>query len=191
MMRYAVRTVAWKPERLENVEVMRRCVPHLEVFVDHVGDGYANFFNVCAAINDTGGVVLEDDVGLCRDFMRRIEGVIQEKGADMVINFFERPKVNFETELVAGSKFFWMQCVYLPPGLPEKIMAYHDEFKRTRPKKWFGMATDCLVAYTLVKEKMRYWRIRPTLVQHLPFPSVIGNRPCNRQTPYFIDDLEA
>jgi hypothetical protein len=45
-------------------------------------------------------------------------------------------------------------------------------------------------AYALVKEKMKYTRVRPCLVQHLPFDSVIGKRPNNRQTLYFIDDLE-
>jgi len=186
-MRYAVRTVAWSPERQANVAILKRQLPELEVFTDTIGDGYALFFEVCHAINETGGVVLEDDVQLCQNFKARLESVVADKGANQVISFFERPKVAFETGYVGGSNFFWMQCVYLPTGLPEKIIGYHDQFKAERPKEWAGMATDRLIAYALVKERLKYWRIRPTLVQHLPLPSVIGNRPTNRQTPYFID----
>lgn len=189
-MRYTVRTVAWDETRLRNIEVMKKQIPELEVFVDEVGDGYANFFRICESINETGGLVLEDDVQLCRNFKRRIEAVIRDKGADQVISFFERPKVNFETSYMPGSQFFWMQCLYLPPILPVKIVGYYEEFRENEPQKWTGMATDCLVAYALKKEKMRYWRIRPSLVQHLPFKSVIGSRSTKRQTPYFIDDLE-
>jgi len=188
-MRYAVRTVAWSPERRENVALLKRQLPQLEVFTDQVGDGYAIFFDICRAINDTGGVVLEDDVQLCRDFQPRLEAIVADKGHDQVISFFERPKVKFETGYVGGSNFFWMQCVYLPAGLPAKIVASHDQFKAERPQQWGGMATDRLIAYTLIQERMKYWRIRPTLVQHLPLPSVIGNRPSNRQTPYFIDEV--
>lgn len=190
-MRYAVRTVAWAADRQANIEVMRRQIPHLEIFTDAVGDGFQNLFDICRAINHTGGVILEDDVQLCRDFTARLEAVVANKGADQVISFFERPKVNFPTGCVGGSNFFWMQCVYLPAGLPEKIIGYYEQFKTERPQQWQGMGTDRLIAYTLVKERRKYWRIRPTLVQHLPLPSVIGNRPTNRQTPYFVDDLEA
>ena len=83
-----------------------------------------------------------------------------------------------------------MQCIYLPPLLPMKIQAYYEEFRETQPEKFKGMATDCLIAYALTKMRIKYWRIRPCLVQHLDFPSVIGSRPANRQTPYFIDDLK-
>ena len=83
----------------------------------------------------------------------------------------------------------WTQCEYLPPHLGHKMREYYDEFKTARPKRWRGAAYDLLTAYVLTKEKTKYWRIRPCLVQHLDFPSLIGNRPKNRQTPYFIDDL--
>jgi GR25 family glycosyltransferase involved in LPS biosynthesis len=169
---------------------MKSEIPELEVFTDSIGDGYGIFFEICRAINETGGVVLEDDVKLCKNFKSRLESIVGEKGRNEVISFFERPKKKLQTAYVGGSNFLWMQCIYLPPLLPKKIIAYHDEFKTNRPDQWTGMATDMLIAYTLVQEKIKYWRIRPTLVQHLPFDSVIGSRPRNRQTHYFIDDIE-
>lgn len=189
-MRYMVRTVTWSPERQANVEQMQRQIPALEVVLDEIGDGYASFFEACHRLNSTGGVLLEDDVLLCRNFPERVEVIIAEKSTDRLISFFERPKIDLSTQLVAGSQFMWMQCIYLPPGFPQQCINYYDEFKMTRPQHWAGMATDRLIAYVLTKLNLKYWRIRPTLVQHLPFRSVIGSRSTKRQTPYFIDILE-
>ena len=188
-MRFVVRTVDFDKTRLNNVEKLKKEIPNLEVYVDTERDSYKAFMNVCDMIDDTGAVILEDDVKLCDGFCEKIESIIAEKGMDKVFNFFEKPKCYFKTSYVGGSQFLWAQCIYLPPHLGHKMREYYDEFKTLKPKKWQGMATDCLVAYVLTKEKIKYWRIRPCLVQHLDFKSAIGNRPTNRQTPYFIDDL--
>ena len=190
-MRYIVRTVNFDSKRATNVEILKSQIPNLEVCVDTERDSYKSFLKMCDMLDDTGGVTLEDDVLLCKDFCLRIEKVIDEKGHDQVINFFERPKTYFCTSLVGGSQFLWGQCIYFPKGIGHKMREYYQEFKEMRPNKWKGMATDCLVAYVLTKEKMKYWRVRPCLVQHLDYPSAIGRRPTNRQTPYFIDDLES
>lgn len=189
-MRYIVRTVDFDDKRKANVEELKKQIPNLEVFVDTKHDGYESWFCACEMLHETGGVILEDDVFLCKNFCERIEKIIEEKGTENVINFFEKPKKYFKTSLEGGSKFMWTQCVYLPPFLGNKMRETFEEFKTKRPKKAQGMAYDCLTAYVLSKLKMKYWRIRPCLVQHLPFQSVIGWRPCNRQTLYFIDDLE-
>jgi hypothetical protein len=190
IMRYIVRTVDFDETRLKNVEILKEQIPNLEVYVDHDRDSYKSFLAVCDLVDSTGAVILEDDIKLCRNFCSRIERIISEKGHDKVYNFFEKPKTYFKTSYVGGSGFLWGQCIYFPSGLPSKMRKYYDEFRTTRPKKWQGMATDCLVGYVLSKERVKYWRIRPCLVQHLDYKSVIGNRPTNRQTPYFIDDLE-
>lgn len=190
-MRYVVRVVAWRPDRIANVEVMREQIPHLETVTDAVGDGYASFFEACRLINNTGAVLLEDDAILCQRFTQRVEHIIRTHGNGAeVVNFFEKPKVPIGRGFIGGSNFASMVCVYLPPGLPARIADYHDEFKLTRPGEWTGMATDMLIKYALVKERRKYWRIRPALVQHSLFKSSIGHRALDRQTPFFIDDLE-
>ena len=186
-MKVVVRTVDFCETRNKNVEILKKEIPQLEVVVDHEKDGYKSFLKACKILNDTGGILLEDDVLLCENFLEKIENIVQEK--DTVYNFFEKPKTYFKTSKVGGSNFLWMQCVYIPPKFGEKCINLYEEFKLNKPKKWQGMATDCLIAYVLTKYKMKYWRIRPCLVQHLPFKSVIGKRPTNRQTPFFIDDL--
>lgn len=185
-----IRTVINNKERNDNVNIIKTKISNLEIYIDRRLNSYTSFINVCKLINDTGSVILEDDVEICDDFCLIIEDIINKKGRDKVFNFFEKPKSLFPTSYVGGSNFFWMQCIYLPPKVPEKIIKYYDEFKNTQPKKWQGMATDRLIQYALVKEKIKYWRIRPCLVQHLPFKSVIGSRPINRQSPYYIEILK-
>lgn len=188
-MRYIVRTVDFKPERLENVELLKTIIPQLEVIVDTQKDGYKSYFKGLELLNDTGGVFLEDDVLLCKDFMNRIESIINHKGCLELYNFFENPKVPSITSYRGGSKFFSCVCSYIPKGFADLVIKEYDVFKRDKPSLHQGMATDRLVPYVLVKNKIKYWHIRPCLVQHLAFKSAIGNRPTNRQTTFFIDDL--
>lgn len=188
-MRYIVRHVSWSPERDVVVESMKREIPNLEVFVDRHHDWYRAFFDVCDMINSTGAVLLENDVLLCRNFRERIEAIIDEKGKDEVISFFEKPKVWLPTAYVGGSNFSWMQCLYLPPGVPGRARQYLDEFRTNRPKQFRGVSVDIFLSYVFVKEKIKYWRIRPCMVQHLDLRSLSGHA-AKRETVFFVDDLE-
>lgn len=185
---YIVRTIDWDQQRLANVETLKEQIPDLKVFVDSVGDWYGTFFEACAQINDTGAVLLEDDIQLCRKFCIRAESIITGFGIDKVYNFFEKPKVWLPQKYIGGSNFLWMQCIYLPPGLPGKMKPHFEIFKKTKPHRFHGLSVDAFISYVLVQEKIKYWRIRPTLVQHLPFKSTTHHAD-GRQTPYFIDDL--
>lgn len=185
-IKYFVRHCPWMEDRVKNIERMKRTIKDLIVIEDVDRDGYKSFIRACKEMNDTGGILLEDDVELCDGFLTLSSDIVKEKG-ESLISFFERPKTALGTKLVGGSNFLWMQCIYMPPQLPNKICAYYEKFLEERPIKAKGMATDCLIAYALTKLKLKYWRIRPTLVQHLPFESAIGKRPKNRQSPYYID----
>jgi len=188
-MRYIVRHVSWSPERDAVVESLKLEIPNLEVYVDRDHDWYKAFFDVCDMIDSTGAVLLENDVALCRNFCSRVEEIIEEKGRDKVISFFEKPKVFLPTAHVGGSNFSWMQCLYLPPGAPGKTRQYFDEFRTTRPKDFYGVSVDLFLRYVFVKEKIKYWRIRPCMVQHLDLKSLSGHA-SRRSTIFFIDDLE-
>lgn len=188
--RYVVRHVSWSPERDLVVESMKQEIPNLEVYTDVFHDWYRAFFDVCDMIDETGAVLLENDVLPCKDFRNRVEAIIQEKGKDKVISFFEKPKTWLSTAYVGGSNFSWMQCLYLPPGVPGKAQRYFDEFRTTRPKQFKGVSVDIFLRYVFVKEKIKYWRIRPCMVQHLNLRSLAGHS-SNRNTIFFVDDLEA
>lgn len=188
-MRYILRTVSWRPERLENVERLKLAIPSLKIIVDEVGDGYRTFLEALAKINATGGVLIEDDALLCKGFCERVEKIIDECGQGEVINFFDLRKAEFSTRRFPGRQFWSTLCIYLPPVLPGIIAANYEEFRDNHPKSWAGMATDSLIAYVLQKERLQYWKVRPNLVDHLPFKSVIGPRSTKRQSKYFVDDL--
>lgn len=188
-MKYIVRTVSWVDERLRNVEVIKSVIPDIVVLTDTKRDGWNTYFEAMRMLNETGGVLLEDDVILCKGFKERIEGVISQKPDDL-INFFERPKVSWcTTKYVGGSQYSSNLCTYYPPNLPIEFLKEYKNFRESKPDKHMGLGYDCLMAHTLVKLKRKYWRIRPCLVQHSMFKSTINNRALDRQTDYFIDDL--
>lgn len=189
-VRYIVRTVDFAKDRLENVAELKRRIPQLEVDIDTIHDCYKSLFRTCDSISEEGGVIIEDDVVLCRNFMERVEGVIAEKGPENLISFFEKPKVNLVTRFCPGAEFLWSQCVYYPPKFNELFHKHWETFQRDEPRLARDMHYDCYIRYVLKKEGMRYWRIRPTYVQHLDFKSAISPRSTKRQTSYFIDDVE-
>lgn len=188
--KFIVRTVDFSKERIENVQILKEQLPELIVLTDKNRNEYSTLFEAFEAINNTGGVLFEDDVKLCSNFKQRINNKIFEKGTDKIINFFERPNVYIKEEYVRGSLFFWMQCVYLPPELPVKLIKHFDGFKVYSNGKTRG-APDWFLQYAFMKENVKYWRIRPCLVQHLDFKSTFGGRSKKRITPFFVDDLEA
>ena len=75
-MRYVVRTVSWDKKRAENVSKLKKILPNLEVYVDNKRDSYRSFLTVCSNINDTGAVVMEDDIELCVNFKTLVEDII-------------------------------------------------------------------------------------------------------------------
>lgn len=189
-MRYIIRTVDFATDRLKNVEEIKKQIPEAEVDVDTIHDCYKSLFRACDMISETGGVVLEDDVVLCRNFKARVEPIIQEKGVNNVISFFEKPRVKLETKFCAGGEFLWSQCVYFPPKFNELLHKHWERFQIVEPRLARDMHYDVYIRYVLKQEKMKYWRIRPTYVQHLDFDSAISPRSHKRQTYYFIDDVE-
>lgn len=188
-MEYVVRTVDFSLERLRNVDKLKSQISNLLIVIDKDKDWYKSFFNACDMLDKTGGIFLEDDIILCKNFCQRIEFIINQKGKDRVYNFFEKPKNWLPMAYLGGSNFLWMQCIYLPPGLPGRMYQYFEEFKNEKPKKFYGLSVDAFISYVLTQEKMKYWRIRPCLVQHSEFKSTTFHAK-GRQTPYFVDDLE-
>lgn len=132
---------------------------------------------------DDDCVILEDDLILCRDFKNRIEKVISEH-SDEVINFFFNPNVYFKSGRIGI--FFWNQCVYYPKQII-KLMA---ENLRGMYNKNPNMHHDLLEGFLFGRFKIKNYRYRPCLVQHLDFDTLIQDKPSGRRTPYFIDYLD-
>lgn len=183
------------PQRRENVEIMKSQIPNL-VIKDCQKPGLFEQAVACWQLEEEydGIVILEDDVKLCENFQERIMKAI-EKRPDESISFFESAcsKKPLHSEYRAGSRFAWMQCRYYPAKIA-KILCKKEEYEYFMEnwKKYTSVWSYPIDTYASVvfrRHKLKYYMQLPFLVQHLPFPSAVGNRPLNRQTKYFIDDV--
>lgn len=143
-----------------------------------------SFIEQLEIISEYDAIFLEDDIQLCRDFVKRIEEVIK-KYPDRIINFFTDPSHWFETK--DAQTFYFNQCTYYPKGLAKKLAAEMRKIEEENPGKF---QYDVLESKALHIMNIKHIQYRPCLVQHLDFKSLVGNRDNYRITPYFIDYLD-
>ena len=183
------------PQRRENVEAMKKQIPNL-VVKDCQEPGLFEQAIECWQLEDEydGIVILEDDVQLCENFMERIMTAIEER-PDESISFFESAcsKKPLHSEYRPGSKLMWMQCRYYPAKIA-KLLCKQEEYEYFK-ENWRKYTTawsypiDTYASVVFRRHKLKYFMKLPFLVQHLPIRSAVGNRPTNRQTKFFIDDV--
>lgn len=196
---YAVLCSEGNAERMRNVSKMLGALPEMKVFMsnrENVFKNHIRLFKLGAESGADGIVILEDDVQLCRDFKNRVESLVAEH-KDEVVSMFESAlaKGELKSEYRAGGKFNWCQCNYYPKDVCEKLAdtemlnRFTKWFFETRKEPW-NYPIDTYIAYVLSQYKMRYWMQVPFLVQHLAIKSNFKGRPLNRQSKFFIDDME-
>ena len=143
----------------------------------------------------SGVVMMEDDAILCENFRKRFDNVIKDHGSDM-IQFFEKPmaKTMPKRGFAKGSEFFSAVCYYMPSEFTDVFCSDYwvKRFKEYYPtlKQPWNYPIDTYIQYVLKNNKMIYWREVPFLVQHSLLKSNFKGRAINRQTKFFIDDLE-
>lgn len=187
--------VADNPQRLANVEIIKKEIPNLHIYKGDNDNMFNKYIN-CFKIEDKydGVVVLEDDIQLCKNFYFIINSIINNNPKD-IISFFEKPnsKKELKTSYCNGYEFLYNQCNYYPKNICELMLKEENlnDFKNnyfTKYKVWIA-PIDIYIAFVLDKYGIKYLMKLPFLVQHLPFKSILGNRSTKRQTKYFIDDL--
>lgn len=183
-------------QRIKNVDLMKKNLLDLSVKMSGREKLFENFINVFNIENDSIGLVfLEDDVQLCKDFQNRCENLIKSRPNE-VISMFESAcsKRELHSEYRSGRVYQWNQCNYFPKFVCNELAKENNvlEFKEWYKKhyKVWAYPSDTYIAYVLSKMKLKYWMQVPFLVQHLDFKSTLGNRPTNRQSRFFIDDME-
>lgn len=170
------------PERRQNVQYLTQHIPNLEVLWDDKHEG--NFIQWCKAAELVagGGLIIEDDIVLTKNFVDKVDKAIAEKGS-YLIQFFSMRK----DDILVGSRwdnnFLMNQCAYYPPGLTPKILEYKTVFKNK------GIApSDSMVCAAMKDMRQRYWIHVPSLVDHLMMPSTIDKRRSSkRQAKVFLD----
>lgn len=196
-IKYAVLCSEGNVERMENTVRMKSSLPKLQVIFanrQNVFDKHIELFEIEDEYD--GIVILEDDVLLCNDFKNKCEAVI-EKHIDEVVSMFESAlsKSELHSEYRRGGRFAWNQCNYYPKSVckllsDEGMMPKFKNYFYTKLNEPWNYPIDRYIAFVLGYHGLSYWMEVPFLVQHMSIKSNFKGRPINRQSKYFIDDME-
>lgn len=127
---------------------------------------------------------LEDDVILCKDFLKEVKKAI-DKNPCKVITFFTLKNVN-ETKEMNGRTFCMNQCVYMPKWFNELLLKYYPYWIKTKRGIENQTGYDYMMADLLSIIKENYILYQPSLVQHREMKSRINpKRSTKRQTKNF------
>ena len=125
--------------------------------------------------SDCGHWHLEDDVILCKSFTARANKLINDQQSKIISGF----SLGLKSGDMSASSFLWGQCVYIPTGYGAMIAKFIDSWKRLSQHP---TGYDLAIRDFLVSIKERYWLESPSLVQHAPVKSLLGNRSTKRQS---------
>lgn len=162
-----------------------------ELLVDNKNDYMSSFINQLEQVSDCDAVLLEDDVWLCSDFLKKINEVIS-KFPDSIINFFTEPNRFFTSHF--DERLTYNQCTYYPHGvgklISKKMRTIYDYKIVSNPNYRFQY--DTIETEALRSLNLPVYIHRPCLVQHLDYKSLIQNnsiQSLSRTTIYFEDYL--
>jgi hypothetical protein len=129
-------------------------------------------------------VVLEDDVRLTDGWASKVEAVIAEHPDD-VIQFFSNRKADVTrgSRWEPGRSFLMNQCHYLPAGVAAELLEFSHGWRANNPQHPSGQ--DVATAAWMRRTGRQYWLHVPSLVQHMPWRSVLGTRSKGRQSRTF------
>lgn len=176
------------PKRAEIVRYLRAHIPNLQVVWDKKRCAAHTWQSTFKAAGAEPAVIVEDDIVLTKDFMRKLMAVI-DMYPDRFIQFHSRTKedITVGSRYRAGATFMNNQCLYYPAGLAAKILEYSEGHPLwvTNPS-----GTDAVTAAYLKDNKIRYWNHVPSLVDHLPVQSEIDSRRSKHRRSTTFQDPE-
>lgn len=145
--------------------------------------GMGNFFHALRLAGGDAALHMEDDIILTRNFMEKVNAVIDSVGSDKVIQFFSLKK----TESGWDTGFSMNQCFYLPAGnMGQELLQFAPGWLTANPKDQNG-GYDLLMGAYFKANKIRHWVSCPSLVQHRSDPSNLSPRSRFRQSASFVD----
>lgn len=195
-IKYAVLLSEGNEFRAINVDIIKEQIPELHVVVSNRENVFTNHLSLFNIEDEYDGIViLEDDVQLCKDFKNKLVAVLEQHPGE-VVSFFESActRGQLHSEHRKGRNFNWCQCNYYPRevakrlGDPEMLPRFEDYFYSKLNEPW-NYPIDRYIPFVLAYYKIDYWMEVPFLVQHLPLKSNFKGRPINRQSKFFIDDV--
>lgn len=170
-----VQAVPWEPTRAENAVRLAGQTSATVVWDEHCS-AYSTFLAVMAGMGDQPGILLEDDVVLTVGWREKVEAAVAQH-PDSVINFFntDRDDAALGTRWMDGKVYAANLCVYFPAGVAADFLRYVGEARTSYHEDYH----DLLFGRYLRRRNRPYLQHVPSLVQHLPGPSVV--RPDRRQ----------
>lgn len=196
-LKYAVLCSIGNEQRIQNVRKMKLAIPELYVVMAGREDCFQKHLDLLNIEDEYDGIVIfEDDVQLCKHFKERLINVLSGHEHE-VVSMFESAcsKKPLKSEYRNGRMFAWNQCNYYPKEIarkladPDNLEGFVKYFYEKRNEPW-NYPIDIYIAWVLGGLNIHYWMSVPFLVQHLDMQSNFPGRPTNRQSKYFIDDLE-
>lgn len=161
------------------------------IVVEDTGDGAMKTFIKCLSTPNGDMLYLEDDAILCKNFIVKVEDILDKLGRDNIVQFFSLKKVIDKTTLMSGGSYCGNVCLFIPNKIRNEIVEFYEEWKDSEVGTKNPTAMDYLVRDYLKKTKQKYYLIIPNLVQHQVGKSVIDpRRSSKRQSLYFINDEE-
>ncbi len=170
-------------ERKLDKSIDRELNGNYTLLVDKEHKPIESFINQLRIISDYDAILLEDDVILCKDFLKEATKVIA-KWKGLIINFFTNPHKYFTTYLGLGC-FTYNQCTFYPKGVAKEIADIADKIKR--PYNQY----DSLVNLAMHELDLYHVKYRPCLVQHIDNGTLIQKSNLNnRRCIWFKDYLD-
>lgn len=155
-------------------------LPQSVIYADTVNNPKETFI---ASLDQTiGHWHLEDDVILAPDFKKRIKNI--HNCDDIFISGFDRRKWNgyCENIYMSASQFIANLCVYIPGKYCKKLYEFAYNWEGWNKHK---TGFDLCIRDFLIKNKLKYLLIRPSLVDHAQVKSELGSRSKYRQSSSF------
>ncbi len=131
-------------------------------------------------------VLIQDDARPCENFLKGLERALEHVPADVVVSAYlgTGRNVPIRWEALAGAagkagarwvrstKLMWGVCIALPVPLIPEMIAYAD--------RRAGVPDDMRVAGWAERTRREVWYTWPSLVDHLPVPSITKHRAPDR-----------
>jgi hypothetical protein len=158
-MEWIMMTLAGKRSVSEYV----KAIPWLKLSIDYEGDSLNNFYRMMAMAQDDA-VFLQDDIILCKDFIKKVVEAVKKYPKD-VIQFFtmrRKPYEVGEPYYENGSKWLMNQCFYLPKEISRELAEYKTEDEEILKRG----SQDMLMKAYFKEKKMKYVQWNKSLVQH-------------------------
>lgn len=178
-MKIYIRTTG---ERKLDESIEREIGNDYQLLIDKEHRPVDSFIEQLKIISNEDSLLLEDDIILCKDFLKEVKKAIR-KWEGFVINFYTYP-FQYMTTVLWGQPFCFNQCTYYPKGISEKIANKMIELRK--PYSQY----DVLESNAMVALEILHVVYRPCLVQHIDKDTLIQKNHAPRRTIWFKDYLE-